>query len=349
MIKTFAETGDLTDLCLKEILETDKYDEELFYYADKIRRSIYGNDVYIRGLIEISNYCKNNCFYCGIRCENKLVTRYRLTKKEILSCCKKGYKLGFRTFVLQGGEDTFFSDEYLCEIIKEIKSLFPDCAITLSLGERSYDSYALLKKAGADRYLLRHETADIEHYKKLHPENLDLYNRKKCLFDLKSLGFHTGSGFMVGSPFQTTENIIKDLRFLQELQPDMIGIGPFIHHSDTPFKDYENGSLKLTLRLISILRIMFPYALIPATTALGTLEKGGREMGIKAGANVVMPNLSPIDAKKLYSLYNNKLTKGAENANQLNLLKKSMKKIGYRVVTDIGNPKTKKGECNENL
>lgn len=341
MIEKFAETGDLTDLCLKEILESNKYDEELFYYADKIRRNIYGNDVYIRGLIEISNYCKNNCYYCGIRCGNQNIVRYRLSKEEILKCCRTGYKMGFRTFVLQGGEDITFTDDYLCKLITEIKENYSDCAITLSLGERSYDSYLKLKNAGADRYLLRHETADCEHYNKLHPENMSLINRKECLFNLKKIGFHTGSGFMVGSPFQTTESIIKDLRFLQELKPEMIGIGPFIHHKDTPFNDKEDGDLLLTLRLIAILRIMFPYALIPATTALGTIKKGGREMGIKAGANVVMPNLSPLSAKRHYSLYNNKLTKGAENARQLNLLKRNMKKIGYTVVTDIGNPKQK--------
>ena len=239
---------------LTDLISLTGDDTELYNTADKIRREHYGDKVYIRGLIEISSYCKNNCLYCGIRAGNRNAQRYRLTEEEILSCCKEGYALGFRTFVMQGGEDNFFTDEFMCKLIYKIKSLYPDCAITLSLGERSYESYKALKSAGADRYLLRHETANDIHYSKLHPEGMRLSDRKKCLFNLKELGFQVGSGFMVGSPFQTYENLAEDLLFLKELQPHMIGIGPFIKHKDTPFKDEESGTLYLTLKMISILR-----------------------------------------------------------------------------------------------
>lgn len=311
-------------------------DTELYNTADKIRREHYGDKVYIRGLIEVSSYCKNNCLYCGIRAGNKNAQRYRLTEEEILSCCKEGYALGFRTFVMQGGEDNFFTDEFMCRVIYKIKSLYPDCASTLSLGERSYESYKALKSAGADRYLLRHETANDIHYSKLHPEGMKLSDRKKCLFNLKELGYQVGSGFMVGSPFQTHENLAEDLLFLKELEPQMIGIGPFIKHKDTPFKDKESGSLYLTLKMISILRLMFPKALIPATTALSSISPQGRELGLKAGANVVMPNLSPGEVREKYSLYNNKAYSGSEAAESLAILKKLVNKAGYEVVVDRG-------------
>lgn len=322
---------------LSEILVTDRYDRDLFAAADLQRRKYYGNKVFIRGLIEFSSYCKNDCYYCGIRCSSKKVSRYRLTKEEILSSCRHGYTLGFRTFVLQGGEDPYFTDELLCDTVSAIHGEFPDCAITLSLGERSRESYQQLKEAGANRYLLRHETADNEHYKRLHPTKMLSDERKKCLFDLKDLGYCVGSGFMVQSPYQTTENIISDIEFLRLLQPDMIGIGPFIPHSDTPFAQFNGGTLELTLRLIAILRLIFPYALIPSTTALGTIHPEGRELGLKAGANVVMPNLSPKRVKGKYEIYENKLTTGAEDANALELLKIKVKSAGYEVVTDIGN------------
>ena len=330
---------DLPDEKLRLLLESDSFDEILFSYADKVRQSIYGKDVYIRGLIEFTNYCKNNCYYCGIRCENKNVERYRLDKDDILECCEEGYALGFRTFVLQGGEDNHFSDDMICLIVKSIKEKYPDCAVTLSIGERKRESYQAFFDAGADRFLLRHETALEEHYQKLHPENLKLENRKRCLFDLKEIGFQVGSGFMVGSPYQTTENLIADIRFLQELQPDMIGIGPFITHRDTPFASFESGDFKLTLRLIAILRLIFPHALIPATTALGTIHPDGREMGLKAGANVVMPNLSPLRFRKLYSLYNDKIYTGEEAAESLAILKNKISATGYNIVTDIGHVK----------
>jgi len=330
---------NFSDNDLQILIENKDCEKELFSQADQIRRQYYGIDVYIRGLIELTNYCKNNCYYCGIRRENKNVERYRLNKEDILSCCAQGYALGFRTFVLQGGEDAFYSDEFLVRIVSEIKNLYPDCAVTLSLGEKTYDSYKSLFDAGANRYLLRHETANIEHYHLLHPDKMNLEKRKKCLWDLKRIGYQVGSGFMVGSPFQTTEHIIEDLRFLEELQPDMIGIGPFISHKNTPFCNYKNGDFHKCLRLIAILRLMFPHALIPATTALGTIDKDGREMGLTVGANVVMPNLSPIQFRKKYELYNDKICTNEEAAESINKLKKRVFAAGYNIVTDIGNVK----------
>lgn len=318
----------------------ENLDDEIRLYAaemaDKQRRKIYGNKVYIRGLIEISNICKNDCLYCGIRASNKNCTRYRLSKEDILACCDEGYKIGFRTFVMQGGEDMHFSDEVMCDIISEIKKRYPDCAVTLSLGERSKESYKKLYDAGADRYLLRHETASKEHYESLHPKELSFENRMKCLKNLREIGFQTGCGFMVGSPFQTSENIARDLKFIEEFSPDMCGIGPFIPHKDTPFKDFDAGNVNLTLFLLSLVRLIKPNVLLPATTALGTAQNDGRERGIMAGANVVMPNLSPDFAKKNYTLYNNKLVSGAESAKELEILKQKMKNIGYEVVSERG-------------
>ena len=323
----------------RTLLTTDKYDATLIKSSDEIRQAVYGKDVYIRGLIEFTNYCKNNCYYCGIRCDNKNAQRYRLGKEEIMACCREGYTLGFRTFVLQGGDDPYFTDERMCDIVGAIRSEFPDCAITLSIGERSYESYLAYFNAGANRFLLRHETAESEHYNKLHPDCMSLEERKRCLFDLKKIGYQVGSGFMVGSPFQTIDNIISDLEFLHELQPDMIGIGPYIVHKETPFAEYESGSVEMTVRLIAILRHMFPHALIPSTTALGTLHPEGREMGLRAGANVVMPNLSPQSYRKLYDLYENKISTGEEAAQSRALLEKRVENAGYKVVTAVGNVK----------
>lgn len=318
--------------------------------ALRLRHKIYGKSVYIRGLIEISNICKNDCFYCGIRKSNKNCDRYRLTKEEILSCCENGYELGFRTFVMQGGEDAHFTDKYLCEIISEIKDRYPDCAVTLSLGERSKESYKRLFSAGADRYLLRHETADNEHYQRLHPENLKLQNRLKCLNDLKETGFQVGCGIMVGSPYQTEKTIAKDLKFIEEFKPDMCGIGPFIPHKDTPFKDMRQGTLELTCFLLSVIRIIRPDILLPSTTALGTIEPDGREKGILASANVLMPNLSPVNVRNKYLLYNNKLNTGAESAEKLDELKKRINAIGYEIVCDRGDiKKQRKDETNGNI
>lgn len=304
--------------------------------ADKVRRGIYGNTVFIRGLIEISNFCKNDCLYCGIRRSNKSCDRYRLVKEDILECCKEGYVLGFRTFVLQGGEDAYFNDEKLCDIVKSIKQIHPDCAVTLSLGERSAESYRRLYEAGADRYLLRHETADSRHYAMLHPKEMSFRTRMDCLKKLKEIGFQTGCGFMVGSPFQTTAMIAKDLEFIEKFKPDMCGIGPFVPHKDTPFKDEIGGTAELTCYLLSIIRLIHPPVLLPSTTALGTIDENGREKGILAGANVVMPNLSPGSVRKKYELYNNKLSDGDESAQSKENLAKRIEKIGYRIVTDRG-------------
>ena len=332
----FFSDNDLKKMLLQENVD---FEDDLFKEADRIRQCYYGRDVYIRGLIEFTNYCKNNCFYCGIRRDNTCVERYRLTDQDIMQCCDEGYGLGFRTFVLQGGEDPYFTDDIICKIVSDIKEKYPDCAVTLSIGEKSYDSYLAYFTAGADRYLLRHETADAEHYGKLHPAVMSFDNRKKCLYNLKEIGYQVGSGFMVGSPYQTIDNIIQDLRFLQELEPDMIGIGPYISHENTPFKDKENGTLSQTLKLIAILRCMFPYALIPATTSLGTIEPKGRELGLKAGANVVMPNLSPVGVRELYSLYDNKICTGDEAAQCRACLEKRVESVGYKIVTARGDVK----------
>lgn len=339
LVNRLKEDRNLSDAELKTLLETDKYDKALFAAADEVRREVYGDDVYIRGLIEFTNYCKNDCFYCGIRQGNKKAERYRLSKDEIMSCCAEGYELGFRTFVLQGGEDPYYTDEKMCEIVAEIRKKYPDCAITLSIGEKSKESYQAYFDAGANRYLLRHETADCEHYSKLHPNSMSLDTRKECLFNLKEIGYQVGSGFMVGSPYQTTENLISDLRFLKELEPDMIGIGPYITHADTPFAKFKSGSMELTLRLISVLRLMFPYALIPSTTALGTIHPMGRELGLKAGANVVMPNLSPVGVREKYELYENKICTGEEAAQCRGCLERRVESAGYKIVTNIGNVK----------
>lgn len=304
--------------------------------ADRVRRRHYGDMVFIRGLIEFTNYCKNNCLYCGIRAGNGCANRYRLSEEDILSCCSEGYKLGFRTFVLQGGEDPYFSDDKICRLVSSIRSKHPDCAITLSIGEKSKSSYQAYFEAGANRYLLRHETATKEHYYQLHPQSMSFENRIRCLYDLKEIGYQVGSGFMVAPPYQTTQHLINDLRFLQKLEPDMIGIGPYITHQETPFKDKQSGSLELSLRMLSILRLMFPYALLPSTTALGSIHPHGRELGLKAGGNVVMPNLSPNRVRQYYAIYNNKLHSGLEAAQSLTALKEEIKKNGYRIVVDRG-------------
>ena len=300
--------------------------------AQKLQHQYFGNGVYIRGLIEVSSYCRCDCFYCGIRKSNLTAERYRLTEEQILDCCKHGYETGFRTFVMQGGEDLQFSAEKIARLIQKIKQHYPDCVVTLSLGERDYSTYKLWRKAGADRYLLRHEAANTELYSKLHPQEQKLENRKQCLFDLKELGFQVGSGFMVGAPFQTPQHLVQDLLFLQELQPHMIGIGPFVPHKATPFSNQIAGDVELTLFLISLLRVIFPNALIPATTALNTLSKTGRLDGIKAGANVVMPNLSPVEARKKYDLYEGKSKGGIETADGLKKLMLEMEKINYKIL-----------------
>lgn len=321
---------------LLEYLEDQEISAYVQSEAVRIRKKYYGEDVYVRGLIEFTNYCKNGCYYCGINRENREVTRYRLTKSEIMACCEEGWKLGFRTFVFQGGEDPKLTDEWLVELIHSVKEAYPQCALTLSIGERSFESYERLRRAGADRYLLRHETADEAHYRRLHPADMSLSVRKQCLRDLKSLGFQTGAGFMVGSPGQTYRELGADLAFLEELGPEMVGIGPFIPHYNTRFAHESAGSVELTLCLLSVIRILLPKALIPATTALATLAPDGRERGIAAGANVVMPNLSPGKRRKQYSLYDNKLSQGAEAAEGLSLLAQNMKAWGYHLSMERG-------------
>lgn len=318
----------------------DGQNEELSKYifdrAVALRKSLYGNDVYIRGLIEFTNYCKNDCYYCGIRCSNNSCQRYRLSFDEILSCCKSGYELGYRTFVLQGGEDPFFSDTMIADIVSSIKNTFPECAVTLSLGEHSRESYLLWKKAGAERYLLRHETANEEHYKRLHPKKMSFSNRIRCLYDLKELDYQVGCGFMVGSPYQTSNTLADDMLFLEKLQPDMVGIGPFIPHKDTPFNTMHQGTLAQTLYMLGLIRLLLPDVLLPATTALGTIHPFGRELGIQAGANVCMPNLSPVNVRKKYELYDNKICTGDEAAECRGCLEGRMKKIGYKIVVSKG-------------
>ncbi len=338
IIDKLAATGQLPIEEMKALLylKNQSMLDYLYAKADAVRKQHFDNKIFIRGLIEVSSYCKNNCYYCGIRAGNAKAERYRLSAEQILSCAEEGYMLGFRTFVLQGGEDLAFTDEFVCDIVSEIKKRYPECAVTLSLGERSFASYKAMYDAGADRYLLRHETADRVHYAKLHPQSMTLETRKKCLEDLKYIGYQVGAGFMVGSPYQTMEHILADLRFLKRFEPHMVGIGPFIPHCDTPFAAHEAGDLTMTLKLLAIIRLMLPKVLLPATTALGSIHPQGREMGILAGANVVMPNLSPLQTRGSYALYNNKLSSGAESAQMLEELKERMQNIGYAVVEDRG-------------
>lgn len=338
LVDQLAETGDLPDVQLGRLI-TERTPELAAYLAEKARvvqDRYYGKKIYVRGLIELSNYCKNDCYYCGIRRSNRLAQRYRLDKEEILACCKAGYTLGFRTFVLQGGEDGWYTDDKVCDIVSSIKKEYPDCAVTLSIGEKSRESYERYFEAGADRYLLRHETVTDVHYRQLHPESMSLSNRVRCLRDLKEIGYQTGCGIMVGAPGQTVEYIVNDLRFMKEFEPQMVGIGPFIPHKDTPFAQEEAGSVELTVYLLAIIRLMLPKVLLPATTALGSICKDGREQGILAGANVIMPNLSPEDVREKYLLYNNKLHTGSDAAENKRLLEEQMAVIGYQVVTDRG-------------
>lgn len=314
----------------------DSIKEYLFPLSSMVREKHYGKDVYLRGLIEITSYCKNNCYYCGIRAGNKNAERYRLTKEQILDCCETGYRLDLRTFVLQGGEDPYYTDDMICDILREIKTRYPDCAVTLSIGEKTEESYRKFYEAGADRYLLRHETADYEHYSKLHPSSLTAKQRQECLYTLKKIGFQTGAGFMVGSPYQTYENLADDLLFLEKLKPEMVGIGPFIPHHATPFADMPQGTAELTIFMLALVRLILPTALLPATTALGTILPNGRELALKVGANVIMPNLSPTDVRSKYLLYDNKLCTGDESAQCKKDLEDKVLSAGYKVVTNRG-------------
>ena len=340
--KKLVETHSLSKEECLELFSLFDVPESMEYIKEeavKIRKKYYGTKVFTRGLIEFTNYCKNNCYYCGIRRDNRNIERYRLTEKEILDCCANGEKLGFRTFVLQGGEDPWYTEERIADIVRKIKKAHPDCAITLSVGEKSKETYQTWKEAGADRYLLRHETANEEHYRKLHPEKMSLEVRKNCLYDLKKLGYQVGAGMMVGSPYQTTEDLAEDLVFLKKLQPEMVGIGPFIPHHDTQFAKEPAGSVEMTLFLLAVIRILLPKVLLPATTALGTMDPLGREKGLQAGANVVMPNLSPVSVRKKYMLYDGKICTGDEAAECRMCLSRRMEQIGCEVVTDRGDYK----------
>ncbi len=338
LIDTLTETHHLTEAEYAALIDgrTPALAAALAVRAMAVRQRIYGNTVFMRGLIEVSNICQNDCYYCGIRASNTACERYRLDDDTILAACAEGYALGFRTFVLQGGEDGHFSDDRLCGLLSAIKSAHPDCAVTLSLGERSRESYARLREAGADRYLLRHETATSAHYARLHPAPLSLDSRMRCLQDLRELGYAVGVGFMVGSPFQTTAELARDLAFIDSFRPEMCGIGPFIPHKDTPFAHHPAGTVELTCYLLSLIRLIHPSVLLPATTALGTLHPEGRERGILAGANVVMPNLSPAAVRQKYTLYDRKLSDGAESAQNLTELRLRMARIGYEIVVDRG-------------
>ena len=338
IIDQLAQNQNLTKEEFKQLLE-NRNPENSSYLLEKakmVRDANFGNEIYLRGLIEFTNYCKNDCFYCGIRRSNANTSRYRLTKEEIMSCCENGYGLGFRTFVLQGGEDSGFTHESMVDLVKTIRKQFPDCAITLSIGEKTYEEYLDYYQAGANRYLLRHETANAIHYGKLHPEQLSSENRQECLRNLKKIGYQVGTGIMVGSPYQTIDHLVEDLLFIKELEPEMVGLGPFIPHKDTQFAEFPAGSEEETLYLIGIVRLLLPHALIPATTALGTIDAKGREKGVLAGANVLMPNLSPIGVREKYALYDNKICTGEEAAECNECLRRRMESIGYQVVDKRG-------------
>ena len=341
LIERLERERDLTNAEFAVLLDQSSGADRdfLFERARAVRDAHYGRKVYIRGLIELTNYCKNDCLYCGIRKSNASCERYRLTKEQILSCCESGYALGFRTFVLQGGEDGWYTDERMTDIVRAMRQAYPDCAITLSLGERGRESFKRLYDAGANRYLLRHETADEAHYARLHPVSMTLTHRLQCLRDLKEIGFQTGAGFMVGSPYQTTECIVRDFRFLQELKPQMVGLGPFIPHHATPLKDFPAGSTERTLLCLSIVRLLLPNVLLPATTALATIDGDGRIKGMNAGCNVVMPNLSPLEDRSKYLLYDNKASSGEEAAESLRALREHLAAAGYELVIDRGDYK----------
>lgn len=323
---------------LRMLLTTLTPEEEQLLYdtACEVRRGVYGTDVYLRGLIEFSSYCRNNCLYCGLRRGNEHCERYRLETEEILECADRGYELGFRTIVLQSGEDLWYSDDKICSIVSQIKERHPDIAVTLSIGEKSRASYQAYFDAGADRYLLRHETYNAEHYRRLHPKEMSRENRIRCLQDLKEIGYQVGCGIMVGSPYQTADHIVEDLLFMRQFHPQMVGIGPFIPHKDTPFRDMSRGTLEDTLHLLAITRLLLPDVLLPATTALGTIDPRGREKGILAGANVVMPNLSPSSVREKYMLYDGKICTGDEAAECRRCMEQRISSVGYRVVVSRG-------------
>ncbi len=335
LIDQLAKEHILSPDQLLDLLDNMHADDIVYLHtkASEVKKEYYGDTVYMRGLIEFTNFCKNDCQYCGIQRSNKNASRYRLSKEQILECCEIGHKLGYRTFVLQGGEDPFYSDQVMTDIITAIKCKYPDCALTLSIGERSYESYTSLKNAGADRYLLRHETNSRKLYESLHPE-MSYDNRIKCLYDLKKIGFQVGAGFMVGLPGQTNADFVNDLLFLYELKPHMVGIGPFMPQKDTKLRDEKAGTMEMTCILLSLIRLILPEVLLPATTALGSIHPKGRELGLKAGANVVMPNLSPTNVRDKYLLYDGKICTGDEAAHCRSCIEKRIQSAGFQV--DMG-------------
>lgn len=332
-IETLRKENFLPEEELAQLLETAGSEDKKYaaLTARAVADEVFGKKIYFRALVEISNYCRNNCYYCGVRKANRDIYRYRLNEEDILSACSEAYSFGLRTFVLQGGEDAYYTDERLCRLINEIKNKYPDCAVTLSLGEKTRESYQALFDAGADRYLLRHETADCEHYSRLHPEEMSFTNRMRCLGDLREIGFQTGCGFMVGSPYQTTETLVKDLMYIKEFDPQMVGIGPFIPHKDTPLRDFRAGSADDTVFLLSLIRLLVPHAMLPATTALGTISQCGRERGILAGANVLMPNVSPYEARSNYKIYENKLGSEDDSSDSVETSKRLVENMEYEV------------------
>lgn len=303
---------------------------ELFKTADEVRQEFVGDEVHLRGLIEFTNICRQTCKYCGIRRENSKVNRYRLSKDEIISMARHGVRNGFKTLVMQGGEDSFFTKDLICEIIFEIKKM--DVALTLSLGERSFEDYKAFKDAGADRYLLRIETTDKELYKSVHP-GMSFENRKRCLYDLKSLGYETGTGCLIGLPGQTVESLADDILFFKELDADMVGVGPFIPHPETPFAKSSCGSFNLALKVMAITRLLLPNINIPATTAMETLSPNGRLIALQSGANVFMPNITEGVSPSKYEIYPDKSgINGAKNG-IIGEINENLKVIG-RYVSD---------------
>ncbi|KDR96695.1 iron-only hydrogenase maturation protein HydE [Peptoclostridium litorale DSM 5388] len=334
--------NDLSERELALLLQNmdSESEKQLFEYSSMLKTKHYGKSVYMRGLIEFTNFCKQDCLYCGIRRSNSNAERYRLSKEEILRCCEEGHVLGYRTFVLQGGEDSHYDDSKIIDLIKLIKSNFPDSAVTLSIGEKSFESYKSYYDAGADRYLLRHETASKRLYEQLHP-GMSFENRINCLKNLKKIGFQTGAGFMVGLPGQTNEDLAKDLVFLKEVKPEMVGIGPYIPHPNTPIGKNSGGSLEKTLIMLALARLLLPDVLLPSTTALGTIDPLGREKALNAGANVVMPNLSPTNMRKKYELYADKICTGDEAAHCRKCIEGRINRAGFEVDMSRGDHPSK--------
>ena len=330
IIQKAKETHELSRDEIIALLKDDSINEELFKAADEVRKKYLGDEVHLRGLIEFTNICKRNCMYCGLRRDNKSLNRYRLSHEEIIDFAKKAVSYGYKTLVLQGGEDDYYTVERLVPIVKDLKAL--GVALTLSIGERPFEEYEALKKAGADRFLLRIETTDKELYEKLDP-GMSHENRIQCLKNLRKLGYEVGSGCLVGLPGQKIESLADDILFFKELDVDMNGIGPFIPNEDTPLKDAEGGQFELALKVMAIVRLLLPDINIPATTAMETLNKQGRVIALQCGANVVMPNVTEGEYRKLYALYPGKICTGDTPAHCRGCISGKIRGIG-RIVSD---------------